>query len=333
MADESGGADPTRGFRYQAKLAEYFFLKGVPSFHGDTRPTELHIEQDDSDFSFFIREDDRECGHFFEAKRKDSGELKWSEFKKEVLTEFINIERNNQRPTDVEFFHIGINTTFARKIDKMITDAEDFRKNKHGWIRIYHKSKREYLGVLYDYLEVEDDEVLSDLVWGLVGHTIPEDQLDDKIYDFLKKCSPRDPKKNKKLIFDEIIGKGSGVIRRNELEDELDIRLEPSNSSTTSSSSLQETKKELESLADDINPGVNKETYFDAESLAREFNENRNEDENEDDVRLESETTNALNKAQELQNLAGEIEQKEFGLKRSIENMIEASNSTDSESK
>lgn len=248
MSQESGGAAPRRGFTYQDYAAAYFFLSDEPSFRSKD-PLELHIEQDDSDFSYFIRNSDGEIAHYFEVKEKREGELKWNKFKNDVLAEFASIIRDSPRHYDTGVFHTVINTAFARKIARLHNDAKSLRSGQESWPALSTRRERRY-DTIRNAVELDDESKFYNLIWGLFGHTIAKSELDSRIENYLRDCSPRKHRKAKQIILNRIHEMDTGVIRRDKIERDIGFDLAPHNDSTSGSSAdIGDIQNEVESIS------------------------------------------------------------------------------------
>lgn len=248
MSEESGGAPPRRGFKYQDYAAAYFFISDEPSFRTD-QPLELHIEQDDSDFSYFIRNSEGEVAHYFEAKEKKSGELKWNEFKNSVLPEYVSIMENSPRHSDTTCFHTVVNTTFARKVADIHDDAMALRKGQKSWPALAIQRERRY-DTIKDSTDLkEDEEGFYKLLWGLFGHAISESELDSRLVGYLRDCAPRKHRMAKEVILNEIHETDSGIIRRDSLEEKIGISLSPLDDSSKGDTDPQNLQVEAERIS------------------------------------------------------------------------------------
>lgn len=248
MSQESGGAAPRRGFTYQDYAAAYFFLSDEPVFKSE-QPLELHIEQDDSDFLFFIRQSEGEVAHYFEVKEKQEGELKWNKFKKDILPEFTSIIKNSPRHFDTPIFHTVVNTAFARKIAKLHDDSQSLR-NGEPWPALSARRERRY-DTIRNSVDVEEKSTFYQLIWGLFGHTIAKSEIESRLENYLRNCSPRKHRRAKEIILNRIHEMDTGIIRRDELEDAIGFDLEPHNDSTNSTTAdLSELKNDVDSISD-----------------------------------------------------------------------------------
>jgi len=250
MSQESGGAAPRRGFTYQDYAAAYFFVSDEPTFRSE-HPLELHIEQDDSDFVYFIRNSDGEIAHYFEVKEKQKGELKWNKFKNDILTEFTSIIKDSPRHFDTGVFHTVVNTAFARKIANLHDDAKSLRHGQNSWPALSTRRERRY-DTIRNAVGLEDQEsIFYDLIWGLFGHAISKSELDSRLENYLRDCSPRKHRKAKQIILNQIHEMDTGIIRRDELEKKIGFDLVPHNDSTSSTSAdLSELQDNVESISD-----------------------------------------------------------------------------------
>lgn len=232
MSEESGGGAPRRGFNFQDYAAAYFFVSDEPTFRA-AQPLELHIEQDGSDFSYFIRNSDNEIAHYFEVKEKQEGELKWSKFKNSILPEFASIMEDSPRFSDTTIFHTVVNTAFARKIGNLHDDAEKLRQGQLSWPGLSTRRERRY-DTIRSATDLEDDEEgFYRLIWGLFGHAISESELDSRLESYLRSCAPRKHRMAKQVILNEIHETDTGIIRRDELEEEIGFTLKPLDDSTS----------------------------------------------------------------------------------------------------
>lgn len=249
MAEESGGAPPRRGFNFQDYAAAYFFISDEPMFR-TSQPLELHIEQDDSDFSYFIRNSDNEVAHYFEVKEKQEGELKWSEFKSGILPEFVSIMENSPRYSDSNCFHTVVNTAFARNIGKLHDDGKKLRDGQQGWPALATRRERRYDTIRSATNLEDDEECFYKLIWGLFGHAISKSELDSRLENYLRDCAPRKHRMAKQVILNEIHETDTGVIRRDELEDKIGISLKPLEVSTRGDETeLQHLRNEVEKIS------------------------------------------------------------------------------------
>ena len=291
MSTESGGGPPRRGFAYQDYAAAYFFVSDEPTFRADN-PLELHIEQDDADFSYFIRNSDREVAHYFEVKEKQQGELKWSELKNSILPEFVSILNNSPRHSDTSCFHTVVNTAFARKVASLHDDANDLR-NGESWPALSTRRERRY-DKIRNATELQDDEEsFYSLLWGLFGHTISQSELESRLEGYLRDCAPRKHRMAKRVILNEIHETDTGIIRRDELEDKIGVRLKPLEDSTSGDSTEPQHLREEVTKISETYPLKEEETGTIAsdKSSSQEYVEWLSEDADVDESVVETHAT------------------------------------------
>lgn len=226
MSTESGGAAPRRGFDFQDYAAAYFFISDEPTFRID-RPLELHIEEDDTDFSYIIRNTDNEVAHHFEAKEKQNGELKWSKFKNSILPEFASVMAEYPRYSDVSCFHTVTNTAFASKIADLHNDGKSLRSGSETWPILSTRNSRIY-NIVGNATGLSDDEnALYKLLWGLHGHAISKSEIDTRLTNYLRDCTPRKHRMAKRVILNEIHETDSGILNIDDFEAKIGATLKP----------------------------------------------------------------------------------------------------------
>lgn len=259
MPRESGGAAPRRGFSYQDVAAAYFFVTDRPDFISQ-RPLELHIEQFDSDFTFFIRHDEFDEEHYFEVKYRESGDISLADYYS-LLSDFSDIQREYADSDNASYYHLVTNASFGYKLNALFDDAKDLRRNIHAWSRIKDKTLYQQRSVnqLEENTELEDAS-LATLVRGLYGHRKSKEHMVEALFEFVRQCnSPGRFREPAHLILHEINEKDSGVVRRKELESVSDSSLEKQSDSTESSAtrSTDELIGDLRGMAEEFsNPSV-----------------------------------------------------------------------------
>lgn len=325
MVSESGGKNPREGFRYQDYVAACFFITNIGSTHSsDNSPAELHIEQEDADFSYFIRDSDREIGHYFEVKHKESGELKWSTYKNNVLTEFSKIYKADERATDVDSFHTVVNTTFARRINDLLEDAEKLRVGEYNTLGLWNRREREYKSTLKSELPFDDPNELLSLIRFLVGHSFSEEFLDNKLEEFLEKCNPRSPRRSKRIVLQEINDISSGVISRSDLEDEIEHKLEPVQSSSSSSNiDSEELWSNLQRIRSELPQENRRDIYDEARIHAKELSNQIDSDDPITDERVETETSGVVSSSESLLDISKDMTEKEHTLSKHLDSLLE----------
>lgn len=265
MSEEAGGASPRRGFRYQDLAAAYYFITDYPDFL-PKRPEKLYIERFDSDFAFILEQDDGKSQHYFEAKYIETGELKWGDkFKSSVFPEFyrINSKYVEDEPGEIAYFHLVTNGAAATRVSHFIENAEYLRKGTR-WVVFKKRYSRDELSKLLsgiqsnteiknddDVAAASDKDDLYRTVWGLHLHTPTKDELELKLENYLRRCSPARFREPMRVIVNEIADTGSGIIERRELEEKAQISLDPQGGGTSpaSTKSQERLHSEVEEIA------------------------------------------------------------------------------------
>lgn len=337
MTNEAGGAGPRRGFNYQDIAAAYFFVTDKPEFI-DKRPLELHIEEFDSDFAYYIRLDEHNVEHFFEVKYRESGEMKLSEFYG-ILSDFSKIANKHADSDNTTAYHLVTNASFGVKLNSLFKDTKKLRRNIRDWPQIRDKTiyQRRGTNQLEDNTQLEDDSSLAILVRGIYGHHKTEGQLKQSLEDFVRECnSPGNFRKPTQLILRTIGEKDSGVIRRETLEEVSDASLTKRSDSTGSSDhkSMDELADELQSMANDFStPSVDTQGLHQKRQTSIEFTERMLD---RDDIPTEIAESQGAGIEQDLGRLIDikeEEEQLKYGLSKKAERFTDLADagSTDNE--
>lgn len=304
MPEKSAGAAPQEGFQYQRRAAAYFFLTGdIIDFSGIIE--KLYIEKHHADFSFIIEQDERFKKHFFESKYKTTGELKWNTFKESVFPEFYRISEKHSDSANKNrtYFHLVTNGSVADSIADLAEDAELMR---HGtpWGTFESIHGREVIDKLKSGIEsnevVQNDESVDmpedrdDLhtpLWGLVINTPTLEEVEAKIENYLRDCSPGNFTRPKLRILEEIQKEGSLLVKRRDLQDKIDIQLNKLSQTTTPSNNktFGDLKGELNVMSDEFNSSSPRTPKIKQNREdVREFSERLNKLPNTDETTVES---------------------------------------------
>jgi len=236
MTEASGGEPVREGMSYQDLAATTFFVTDELGL--EEKPLNLHIERNHADFSFAIHTDDYSKGHYFESKYRGAGKIQWaSDFRDSIFEEFADIHESRADHNDINFYHLVTNVDLDRSVKSLIEDAEKIRGRDWTWSTFETRHERTNLSPLEDRLDYEDYQEFVDLAAGLTAHTPTEDELEEKLEKYIKKCSPGSYTTPMETILEKVSNVSGGVIRLRELEDAVGFKLEPTSSSTSVSSS------------------------------------------------------------------------------------------------
>lgn len=336
MTDEAGGAAPRRGFNYQDIAASYFFITEKPDFI-DKCPLELHIEKFDSDFAYFIRYDDHDEEHFFEAKYRESGKFSIGDFYN-ILSDFSTIANEFADPDNVTFYHLVTNLSFGTKLNGLFKDAKKLRNSINAWSQI--KEKRVYqqrnVNQLEDNTDLSDPE-LAVLFSRIYGHHLSKERMIQGIEDYVRKCnSPGNFSKPTQLILRTISQKDSGVIRREKLEKVSNASLRKRQESTKSPTgkSTAEIVDKLKGMANELStPSVDTQSLHERKQETVEFTGRMLSKEDVPEEVAESQGTSLEEDLGRLIDLKEQEEQLKFGISQKTERFIDLADvtSTDNE--
>jgi len=253
----SGGAAPRSGFIYQDFVAAYYFL----TFE---EVDEIFIERYHSDFAYFKLSADPPQKHFYEIKSSDSGPLYWSSFKSNIAPEFATIAIEQSEEKVRLFFHLVSNYKPNDQLSDFFDQIEQLRKGSLAWPGFKTRVQRSHLNPLRQAIEREldceiNDEVFGEVLTGLVYKFHSRDYLDEKIEDYLKKCSRGRYTDARDTILNNIHQTSDGAIRKSELEDQIGFDLEHTDDSTSGSTySPKELRAQVEEIQDQHrDPDVN----------------------------------------------------------------------------
>lgn len=318
MSKQSGGANPRRGFEYQDYAAAYYFL--CSDIHTiRNRPLELHVEEFDADFSFYLRSDYTH-EHHFESKSKEHSEIKWGDFKTNILTEYADIY--DEYVADTAHFHTVTSGTFATDVHQLFELAEKLREGRLSWSLLETKHGRTLLDPLKSELDIDDDDFYY-LIWGLHGHSPTKDELELKIEKYLRQFAPTRFTSARKLILDEV-HEPTGVIRREDLEDAANVSFDEQKHSSGESTSrnVQKLREEAEEMKSKYSgASANRQTIIEDRENSRAYGEALSDSADGDitESQLETHTTHIDTDFERLDKL----EKEKAEIKRSISEGLE----------
>lgn len=310
MPKEAGGASPRRGFRYQDLAAAFYFITDYPEFLPQ-KPERLYIERFDSDFTFVLEQDGGKSQHYFEVKYVETGELKWGDkFKNSVFPEFYRVSSKHAEEDrdDSAFFHLITNGAAATRVSNFVENAEYLRGDTR-WEVFKARYSRDELSKLLSGIQsnkvIENDDKVtpaSDVnelyrtVWGLHLHTPTKDELELKLENYLRRCSPAQFKKPMRVIIDKISDIGSGVIDRRDLEEYAEISLDPQDGGTSpaNTKSQEVLHSEVEAIGSSRSESTpNTPQIRQERENIREFGERLKDHPETDQITIESATETA----------------------------------------
>ncbi|WP_137289033.1 hypothetical protein [Natronorubrum halophilum] len=218
MGRESGGSAPQDGFNYQDWIVAYYLIS--PNNGIGERPEKVYVELDDADLHFTISDGTIDYKHFFEVKKRSTGDLKWNDFKNNIAPEFASIAETYTDEGIAPLFHIATNCNFSDRLGKFISNIEKARLGSIPWYTFDSRHDRTEVKPLKKSLECSD-EVFSTLINGLCGHKHSHEELKLGVKDHLRDCSPGQFRRGMTIVIKEIHETTSDVIERRELEKEV----------------------------------------------------------------------------------------------------------------
>jgi hypothetical protein len=243
---KGGGSEGRRGYNFQDLSAAYYSLTDKPDFL-TKYPTEFRIERP-SDFSFKISYDDYIGAHYFEVKHIDSGHFKWSKFKSEVLPKLTEIADEEVGDKNKNSFHLITNVSFNKRLDGFFNNLDKLRDGRIQWPSLTARYEKRNVDQIQKSANIDDGEKLARVVSRMFGHSKSKEFLTKSLENYIRECNtPGKHRKYTRELLHLIHKKDDGVIRKVDIERELDFSLRKRSTSTDSSSSAS-----LEDLSDDI---------------------------------------------------------------------------------
>jgi len=320
-----GGSPGRRGFVFQDVATAYFSLTDYPDFL-QKYPTKFYIEKP-SDFSMIIAFDDFDDVHYFEVKSVDEGNYTWGDFKSDVLPKLTELAKGEADSNNRNSYHLVSNVSFNGKLERFFKNVQKLRDGRIQWPHLNNMYEKRNVGQIEKHSNIEDEKELAAVVSRLFGHSMSIELLIKKLEEYIKRCnSPGQHKRDTRLLLQKIHEKDDGVLRRVDLEDELEISLRTRDDSTDAKSaeSLTEMLEDAKGLQSDMQP--DHDDITEARSWRAFGNgfmdELSSTDEVETDV-VDSMQTSYDERMGELEDIKEREEELRMGASRELERAIE----------